>query len=246
MPTAVVKLGGAALTQGSFRLESYARRGERTVVVHGAGPRISRALARAGIESRFIGGRRVTTPDALPIVREAMRAENEELCHTIGSRAVSILGDELGLEAELVPELGRVGIPFATAPHRLRQLLADGRVPVIAPLAKGPLNVNADDAAAALAIGLRADRLVFISDVDGIQVAGETLSSLSGADVERYREHLDNGILPKIEAALRATEAGVEVRIGTTRILGRALRADRAQQRDAQGDRRDADDLRRP
>jgi acetylglutamate kinase len=242
MPTAVVKLGGAALRHGSFRLESYVRRGERTVVVHGAGPRISAALARAGIESRFVGGRRVTTPDALPVVREAMRAENEELCHTIGSRAVSILGDELGLEAELVPELGRVGMPFATAPPRLGELLAAGHVPVVAPLARGPLNVNADDAAAALAIGLRADRLVFVSDVDGIQVAGATLSSFSRADVDRYREHLDNGILPKIEAALRAAEPGVEVRIGKTRILG----TDRTQQRDAQGDRRDSDDLRRP
>ncbi len=245
MPTAVVKLGGAALRQGSFRLERWVRRGERALVVHGAGPRISTALARAGIESRFVGGRRVTTSDALPVVREAMRVENEELCHTIGSRAVPILGDELGLEAELVPELGFVGIPFPTAPPELRQLLAAGRVPVVAPLARGPLNVNADDAAAALAIGLRADRLVFVSDVDGIRVAGGTLSSFSGPDVGRYREHLDNGILPKVEAALRAAEAGIDVRIGRTRIVGR-LGPDRAQQRDAHGDRRDSDDLREP
>jgi acetylglutamate kinase len=219
MQTVVVKCGGAALTQRPFRLESWVRRGERALVVHGAGPRISEALVRAGIESRFVGGRRVTTHDALPVVREAMRAENEELCQSIGRRAVSLFGDDLGLEAELVPGLGRVGIPLPTPQPRLEELLASDRVPVVAPLARGPLNVNADDAAAALAIGLPADRLVFVSDVDGIRIAGTTLPSLSAANVDDYRSDLGGGILPKLEAALRAARAGIRVQIGKTHIL---------------------------
>lgn len=219
MRTVVIKCGGAALKHGAFDLERWVNDGERAVVVHGAGPRISAALARAGIESRFVGGRRVTTAEALPIVREAMREENAELCRSIGSRAVSLLGDELGLEAEHVPELGHVGIPTPAAPRRLQDLLAIDQVPVVASLARGPLNVNADDAAAALAVGLGADRLVYVSDVDGIQVESGTLSSFSAADIDRYDEHLNNGILPKVEAALVAAKTGIEVLIGRTHVV---------------------------
>jgi acetylglutamate kinase len=131
---------------------------------------------------------------------------------------VPLLGDELGLEAERVPELGLVGIPIPTAPPRLRHLLAAGSVPVVAPLAKGPLNVNADDAAAALAIALAADRLVFVSDVEGVQVGGATVATLDEAAAEAHRDDLNGGILPKLQAAFEAARAGIDVRIGRTQV----------------------------
>ena len=138
-----------------------------------------------GIDSRFVDGRRVTTSEALPLVRESYRVENDRLCEQIGSRAVGLMGDELGLEADVVAGLGHVGLPRPVAPDSLGRLLEAGRVPVIAPLARGPLNVNADDAAAALSIGLGADRLVFVSDVEGVFVDGEVVDALSARDIEQ-------------------------------------------------------------
>ena len=112
----------------------------------------------------------MTTAEALPLVREAMRAENDAICAQIGKRARGLMGDELGLEAEHVPELGRVGMLLPVVPAALLSLLETDAVPVIAPLARGPLNVNADDAAAVLAVALGAERLVFVSDVPGVFV----------------------------------------------------------------------------
>src|SRR3954453_2090852 len=146
MGLTLVKCGGAALAKEPFVLERYVEPGSEACVVHGAGSRISAALTAAGIESPFVGGRRVTTSEALPLVREAMRAENEALCVQIGARARGLLGDELGLEAERLPELGEAGMLLPVIPDALRALLGTRTVPVIAPLARGPLNVNADDA----------------------------------------------------------------------------------------------------
>src|SRR4051812_7475525 len=154
MALTVVKCGGAALAKEPFVLERYVEPGSAACVVHGAGARISRALADAGLESPFVGGRRVTTAEALPLVREAMRAENESLCAQIGPRARGLLGDELGLEAQPLPELGCVGMLLPVVPEALRSLVGGELVPVVAPLARGPLNVNADDAAAVLAVAL--------------------------------------------------------------------------------------------
>jgi acetylglutamate kinase len=215
----VVKCGGAALTRGPFVLERYVDRDEHACVVHGAGARITAALEAAGIESRFVHGRRVTTAASLPIVREAYRLENERLCAQIGPRAHGLMGDELGLEADVVPGLGHVGLPRPVAPQGLRAHLAAGRVPVIAPLARGPLNVNADDAAAALSIALCAERLIFVSDVEGVLVDGEVVDELSVREIEQLGGLLRGGIVPKLQAAVAAAREGVRAEVGRTLVV---------------------------
>lgn len=221
MGLTVVKVGGAALELAPFSLEEHVDAGDETVVVHGAGGRIGAALASAGIQSRFVGGRRVTPPEAMPHVRAAFLAENRRLCRSIGPAAAGVLGDELGLEAEPLPELGAVGIARALAPPRLRQLLREGRIPVIASLARGPLNVNADDTAAALARALHADRLVFVSDVEGVLLEGAVAGELGEGDVAEAldRGELTGGIVPKLEAALVAARDGIETHVGSTQVL---------------------------
>ena len=219
MTLTVVKCGGAALAKEPFVLERHVAAGDQACVVHGAGGRITAALERAGIASRFSGGRRVTSAEALPVVRRAFCEENEELCRQIGARAVGLMGDELGLEADLLPGLGRVGTLRPVVPDSLRALLASDRVPVIAPLARGPLNVNADDGAAALAIALGAERLVFVSDVAGVVVDGEVLTRLAAGDIAGLHDVLSGGILPKLQAAVAAAREGVRAEVGRTLVV---------------------------
>src|SRR4051795_13086887 len=179
MSLTIVKCGGAALAKERFRLERHVEPGRIVCVVYGAGTRFSAGRRGAGLESPFVGGRRVTTAEALPVVREAMRQEDRALCAPIGERAYGLMGDDFGLEAERLPELGHVGMLLPVVPTALWGLLSIDAVPVIAPLARGPLNVNADDAAAVLAVALGADRLVFVSDVAGVLVDGEVVPQLS-------------------------------------------------------------------
>ncbi|HZQ80585.1 MAG TPA: hypothetical protein VFB25_01260 [Gaiellaceae bacterium] len=219
MSLTVVKCGGAALRSAPFELERYVEPAERAVVVHGAGSRISAALAAAGIRSTFVDGRRVTTVAALPLIREAFRRENRELCRQIGPRSIGLMGDELGLEAERVDGLGEAGMLLPVVPPRLYGLLSTDAVPVIAPLARGPLNVNADDAAAVLAVALEADRLVFVSDVPGVLVGGAVVPQLSEQDVLELDGELSGGIVPKLEAALLAAREGIRVDVGETAVV---------------------------
>jgi len=130
-----------------------------------------------------------------------------------------LLGDELGLEADPVEGLGLVGAPRPVVPERLRELLETDAIPVIAPLARGPLNVNADDAACALAVALPATRLVFVSDVEGVLVGGAPASRLDATDLEAHRAELRGGMVPKLQAALEAARAGIHVRVGATHIV---------------------------
>ena len=218
MSLTVVKCGGAALARGTFQLHDYVSEGD-ACVVHGAGGRITAALVEAGIESQFVRGRRVTGPDAMPVVREVFRRENEALCRQIGPRARGLMGDELGLEADLLPGFGEVGILRPVVPQELRDVIAAGDVPVIAPLAKGPLNVNADDAAAVLAVALHADRIVFVSDVPGVLVNGKVVTQLSASDLVELDGELSGGILPKLEAALVAARQGVRAEVGATVVV---------------------------
>jgi acetylglutamate kinase len=215
----VVKCGGAALARGPFVLERHVEPGEGACVVHGAGARITAALQLAGIGSHFIGGRRVTSAEAMPIVREAYWQENQELCHQIGDRALGLMGDDLGLEADRLPGFGHVGMLRLVVPSGLWGILATDAVPVIAPIAQGPLNVNADDAAAILAIALCADRLVFVSDVAGVIVDGEVVSELSARDIPGLNGALSGGIIPKLEAAVAAAREGVRAEVGATRVI---------------------------
>ena len=216
MALTVVKCGGAFLARGRFDLARYLEDGSGACVVHGAGARITRALAEAGVEAPFVAGRRVTNDEALPIVREAYRAENQDLCRQIGSRAVGLMGDELGLVAQQIAGYGRVGMLLPEVPPTLWGLLATEAVPVIAPLAQGPLNVNADDAAAVLAVALFADRLVFVSDVPGVIVDGEVVPALNEADIASL--DLTGGIVPKLQAALVAAREGIAVAVGRTAV----------------------------
>src|SRR5581483_11531628 len=119
------------------------------------------------LEVRFVGGRRVTTPEALEVVRESLAEVNAAVCAALGERAVPLHGEAIGLRAEPVPQLGLVGTAVPSAPAAVVEALAAELVPVVTPLAMaassgvgGPLNVNADEAAAALAVGLGAERLL--------------------------------------------------------------------------------------
>ena len=219
MALTVVKCGGALLAREPFLLARYVEPGSGACVVHGAGGRITRMLSDAGIPSTFVGGRRVTSSDALPIVREAFKRENSELCRQIGAGAVGLMGDELGLEAEIIPGFGHVGMLLPVVPAALWGLLAAHVVPVIAPLARGPLNINADDAAAVLAVALFADRLVFASDVPGVIVEGEVVSQLTERDISALGSALSGGIVPKLQAALVAAREGIPVDVGLTSVV---------------------------
>ena len=209
----VVKVGGASL--GRIELPNGP-----TVVVHGAGPQISQEMERRGLEPQFVNGRRVTTPEVLEIVRESFAAVNASICAAIGERAVPLFGDEIGLAARRVPELGLVGNPLPCAPAPIIGALAAGLVPVIAPLARGPLNVNADEMASALAVGIGATRISFLTDVAGVYLDGELMESIDAARAETLVGDgvFDGGIVPKLLAAALAAKSGVAADIGVTLV----------------------------
>lgn len=212
----VLKVGGAAIrAEREVSLD-----GEQVVVVHGAGPQISLEMERAGIPVEFVDGRRVTTPAGLEVVRRELQRVNTLLCEAIGERAVGLLGDEIGLQAERVPELGLVGTALPSRPAAVVEALEAGKIPVVAPLAEGPLNVNADDMAAALAIGLGAERLVFLSDVDGLILDGSVVEAIGvdDASVLLAGGTLEGGIVPKLNAAVTAARGGIPAAIGRTEV----------------------------
>lgn len=216
----VLKLGGR-IAAGAVRAALAGLDGP-VVVVHGAGPQITAEMARRGIEPAFVAGRRVTTPAVLDVVRESLAGVNAELCAAIGPRALGLSGDEIGLQARQVDGLGLVGDPSPSAPAAVVDALAAGRVPVVAPLAAGPLNVNADEAAAALAVGLRASRILFVTDVPGVLVDGELATVLPADEAETglAEGRFEGGIVPKLMAAIRAARGGVQASIGATEVPG--------------------------
>ena len=206
----VVKVGGTVV---GFELGEL----EDAVVVHGGGKQITEAMAASGLEVSWVGGRRVTDDAAIAVVREALLRVNRELCAAIGRRAVGFAGDEIGLKAARVPELGHVGRPLPSRPAVLLEALEAGRIPVVAPLAEGPLNVNADDMAAALAVGLGAERILFLTDVPGVLRDERVLSEVAAHEVETGE--FEGGILPKLQAAVVAAREGVRAEIGETMVV---------------------------
>ncbi|HET7044469.1 MAG TPA: acetylglutamate kinase [Gaiellaceae bacterium] len=216
----VVKVGGAVSGEVAERILELAGSHE-VCVVHGAGPQISAEMARRGLEVEFVHGRRVTTAAGLEAVRDALARVNAELCEALGAPALPLFGDDLGLPARQVAELGLVGEPLPSRPAEVEQALALGRIPVVAPLAAGPLNVNADEAAAALAVGLGAARLLFLTDVPGVLVAGGVAVAIEACEAERLvgEGHFQGGIVPKLLAAVRAARGGVQAEIGETAVL---------------------------
>jgi len=169
----------------------------------------------------FVGGRRRTTRAALDVVRESMEAVNAELCTALGEIAVPVFGDRAGFLAVPVPPLGWVGDPLPCRPQQIVAALDAGLVPVLAPLAVGPLNVNADDAAAALALGLGAKRLVFLTDVPGLYVENVLVDAIDAGRATRMLDEgaFDGGIVPKLRAAALAAGSGITAHIGSTAVV---------------------------
>ena len=221
MSRVVVKCGGAVAASAAPSILGLVGDGHSVCVVHGAGPQISGEMRRRGIEVEFVHGRRVTTTGALEVVRSSFEDVNRALCSALGSAAVGLFGDEIGLAATPIAGLGLVGEPLPSSSPAVEDALRAGRVPVVAPLAAGPLNVNADEAAAALAIGMGADRLVFVTDVAGLLHAGAVVEAIGADDAERLLAsgELDGGILPKLGAAVTAARQGVAAAIGETAVL---------------------------
>ena len=235
-PLVVIKYGGHAMTSPEARtafahevLDLHAA-GARPVVVHGGGPQISAMLARVGIASEFRGGLRVTTADAMDIVRMVLVGQvGREVVgaiNAIAAVAVGLSGEDAGLltaerrvahvDGETV-DLGHVGDVAAVRPAILLDLLAAGRIPVVAtvaPDASGvPHNLNADTAAGALAVALGADQLVMLTDVAGLYRAwpdpATLIDALDTDELELMMPSLSAGMVPKMEACLRAVRGGV-------------------------------------
>jgi acetylglutamate kinase len=217
----VVKVGGAVAGESAGRILGLREEGHEVVVVHGAGPQITEEMLRLGIPVEFVNGRRRTTRAALDVVRESMKEVNDALCSALGPIAAPIFGDVAGLLAVPVPPLGWVGDPLPCRPTAVLDALAAGLVPVVAPLAVGPLNVNADDAAAALALGLGAKRLLFLTDVAGLYVDDELVESIGVAHATQMLEDgaFAGGIVPKLRAAALAAGSGITAEIGRTAVV---------------------------
>ena len=221
MSVVVLKVGGASTGGVAEAVANLLADGSQVCVVHGAGPQISAEMKRRGLVPRFVGGRRVTTPEALEVVCASFAKVNAAVCAAIGVDAVGLFGDEIGLAAERVPELGLVGRAVPSAPRAVLRALLSGRVPVVSPLAPGPLNVNADEAAAALAVGIGAARIRFLTDVPGVFHDGELVQSMSAAHAETLVDagSFEGGIVPKVLAAARAARSGLVAEIGATAVI---------------------------
>jgi acetylglutamate kinase len=244
--TVVIKYGGHAMTDLALRAGfaqdvaflRYA--GLAPVVVHGGGPQISAHLARLGLKSTFRAGLRVTTPQTMEVVRMVLTGQvNRDLVgqiNTHGPVAVGLSGEDAHLftasrkrvtvNGEPV-DLGLVGEIDAVDPGVVQALLADHRVPVVSSVARGHdgqvYNVNADTAAAALAVALGAAKLVILTDVEGLYAdwpAGgapdgdrprpaQVISELTAAGLERLLPSLSAGMIPKMHACLAAVRGGV-------------------------------------
>jgi acetylglutamate kinase len=232
----VVKYGGNAMTspelQSAFAEDIVFLRyaGLRPVVVHGGGPQITEHLSRLGIKSEFRGGLRVTTPESISIVRMVLTGQvNAEIVNAIndhGSFAVGLSGEDAGLlTAERRPaivdgepvDIGQVGDVIDVEPSAVHALLDAGRIPVIATVARGldglTYNVNADTAAAAIAVGLAAEKLIVLTDVEGLYAdwpaSNEVISQIDTEQLAALLPGLASGMVPKMEACLRAVEGGV-------------------------------------
>jgi len=232
----VVKYGGNAMIDDALKAAFAADiaflrlAGMRPVVVHGGGPQISSMLGRLGIDSEFKGGLRVTTPEAMDVVRMVLMGQvNREVVNLINSHgplAVGLSGEDAGLftavpahvevDGEQV-DLGLVGDVDKVHPTAVLDLIDAGRVPVIATVAPGDdgqiYNVNADTAAAAVAAALGARRLVMLTDVPGIYAdwpdKTSLLAQISARELEAMLPKLEAGMRPKAQACLHAVRHGV-------------------------------------
>jgi acetylglutamate kinase len=234
--TVVIKYGGHAMTAEELRagfaqdLVFLRHAGLRPVVVHGGGPQVTGHLDRLGIESVFTAGLRVTTEETIDVVRMVLNGKvNKDIVGLInryGPYAVGLSGEDANLftaerklaavDGELV-DIGLVGEITEVDPSMVRALLDNGRLPVISSVARGTdgavYNVNADTAAAALAVALGAAKLVVLTDVEGLYRdwpnSDEVISQLDADDLEKLLPTLSAGMIPKMEACLTAVKGGV-------------------------------------
>jgi len=217
----VVKLGGRVAADSLEVVTERHAAGDEVVVVHGAGPQITAELQARGMPVTFVRGRRFTDPATLAVVRSSLVAVGVEVSTALGPAAVHLIGDEIGLEATLVPELGLVGEPVPGPLDPVLTVLEAGGIPVVTPVAVGPLNVNADEAATAIAAGVGADRVVFVSDVPGVYLEGAVVPVIHADRATELLEcgTFDGGIVPKLMAAVRAARAGLHAEIGETAVV---------------------------
>jgi len=231
----VVKFGGNAMIDDDLKRAFaedmvYLRfAGVLPVVVHGGGPQITAELTRRGIPSEFKGGYRVTTSESMPVIRQVLAeqvgGELVGLINEHGHLAEGISGDQYGLftgepratmiDGELV-DLGLVGDVTSVDVSAVRLELEAGRIPVISTVANGPdglLNVNADSAAASLAIALGAAKLVILTDVAGLYSdwpnRDSLVSVITTTDLTELLPSLESGMIPKMTACLHAVDGGV-------------------------------------
>jgi len=222
----VMKLGGQAITNHSL-LQDFARDavllqqvGIHPLVVHGGGPHITRLLKERGIESSFEKGMRVTDKKTMAVVAEALTDVNREVAEMIqavGGQGAAFPGTELRLlhAHPLSERLGRVGEVVKVDTRTISDTTSAGQIPVIAPIGgdeEGLLNINADLAASRIAEQLKAAKLIFLTDVTGIQdAAGQLIEKLDAKTMHRLidDEVIQGGMLPKALCALAAAEAGI-------------------------------------
>ena len=235
----VIKYGGNAMTDDALK-KAFAEdivflryAGIRPVIVHGGGPQISQMLSRLQIPSEFRGGLRVTTPEAMEVVRMVLVGQvGRELVGLINSHgpfAVGLSGEDAGLftaerrtamvDGEPVA-IGLVGDVVSVRPEAVQDLIEAGRIPVVssvAPDVSGQVhNVNADTAAGALAVALKARKLVVLTDVEGLyrdwsenRDASALISEIDADELAAMLPSLASGMVPKMEACLRAVQGGV-------------------------------------
>ena len=232
----VVKYGGNAMVNDDLK-RAFAddvvflrRCGLKPVVVHGGGPQISAMLTRLGIPSEFRGGLRVTSPEAMDVVRMVLVGqvgrELVGLLNAHGPLAVGLSGEDAGLftatkrgvtiDGEHV-DLGLVGEVTTVRPETVIDLIDNGRIPVIATVAPDEdgnvHNVNADTAAGALAVALNAERFLVLTDVEGLYAdwpsSEKVIARITTDELRALLPSLEAGMIPKMEACLQAVVSGV-------------------------------------
>lgn len=226
----LVKYGGAAMEDSATKqlvcseVASLARLGLEIVVVHGGGKEISRLLERLGLPSRFIDGLRVTDDETMVATEMALSGTiNSDLVSRItgaGAPAIGLSGRDacllraIKLRSKRGEDLGRTGEVQSSDPTAVEAVLRGGFVPVISPVGEtsdgSALNLNADYAAAALAGSVRASSCVFLTDVPGVKRDGEVIPSLTPVLIAELIEAgvISGGMIPKVECAVRAVDAG--------------------------------------
>jgi acetylglutamate kinase len=228
----VIKLGGSLLDDPARRAEALSaiaaqwNRGEEVVLVHGGGKHVDANLKRLGIPKRTYAGLRITDDETLDVVVATLAGSVNKMLvaelAAIGIRAAGISGcDASTLAAEVHPpidgvDLGHVGRVTGGDPTLIRAMVTNGILPVVSSIAEGPngtlLNVNADTAAAAIAIAVGAEELIFITDVAGLlDATGNVVAALCATEAEALlgTEVVTGGMRPKLQAALHALGSGV-------------------------------------